>query len=137
MKMKVNPSVKVYNSRWVALQVAANNSEEPPTEKYEEVHGIADSLCFSICNSQTPISTSTNMKKPTDSTPCFLDSLMFSDDDDTKKSHSDDEIPVTFVKSFSFDYSFVYITSVAVKVPPYSPFQWQTSLVTVDTNYIM
>jgi hypothetical protein len=73
--------------------LSTNTTKEPPKEKQEEVHGIAeDSLCVSICNSHIPKPTSTdmNMEKHTESTMFFSNSLMFGDDD-PKKSQSDIE----------------------------------------------
>jgi hypothetical protein len=49
---------------------------EPHKEQHEEVHGIAeDSLCVSICNSQTPTSTSTNVENGETPTSCLKTTL--------------------------------------------------------------
>jgi hypothetical protein len=69
-----------------SVEAYSFTTEESHKEQHEEVHSNAeDSLCVSICNSQTPTSTSIptnmNMEKPTDSTHIFFDSLMSCDGD--------------------------------------------------------
>ncbi|MCI16697.1 hypothetical protein A2U01_0037841, partial [Trifolium medium] len=118
--------------------LAANNAEEPHTELHEEVHGIAeDSLCVSICNSQTPKSTSTstdmNMEKPTDSTHVFFDTLMSCDGDIEQSQVEDNTVTnlVSEMKSTDNDSSFVIdgnaVLTTPLQVFDQMPMKWLNS----------